>query len=80
MNRGIAPLASPEVFALTARNLPSDGLSEVVQPASYSIPPERMEEARARLAELQEFLRQLDVLDIGTTAPATTFDPSWEQL
>lgn len=48
------------------------------EPGGYVIPPERMDGARQRLDELRGFLEELESLNIGTVAPAATFDPSWE--
>lgn len=45
----------------------------------YVIPRERMAEAQSQVRELMGFLDQLSVLDIGTGAPASVFDPSWDK-
>ena len=47
--------------------------------AGIAIPPERAPGAVERLNEMLAFLHQLDQLELSEVAPASVFDPAWEE-
>ena len=58
---------------------PSTAFVEAVtEQALLNLPPERLAALAAAAAPVHEQLRTLAAVDLGETAPATSFDASWE--